>query len=120
MFGGLIPKPPRPARGAEETEDQCSARVVREEMRAARSAYQCPAHGPDSVCMECMECFPLDLLGFVRSSAAAGRMPVRRCRRCKRMRTMGEWNLQDGHHCKDCLPRGSLSDVAREWNFGRV
>jgi hypothetical protein len=104
MFGAP-PPPPKPRAAKAETEDQRSARAVREELPPV-----CHEHGPSNVCDGCPG-YGTDASGFVHRSECHGRIPLRKCRRCKRLTTPGSWNHADWYHCISCQPLGTMSDM---------
>ena len=105
LFGALPRAPAKPKQAAQpESEDACSARVVRAEL----AAVPCSHHGPGYVCEFCPAAYHTDGLGFVHPSECAGRLALRRCARCLEMRTAGRWNHATSFAtlgvCLDCVP----------------
>ena len=96
-------------REREATEDSESARVVREELAEEpcllghSSAYICPA---------CAECGDTDGCGFLHRQVCGGRIPLRACRGCGKLRTHGGWNHASYFYCVDCRPLGSCDSSA--------
>ncbi len=67
----------------------------------------CPHHDERHVCVECLPGACTDGLGFIHRIDAKGKLPLRRCEGCKRLRTPGHWNHRDYFHCVECVPLGS-------------
>lgn len=71
-----------------ETEDECSARTVREEM----AAITCRLHAPRLVCPDCPGVTATDGYGFPHSSECRGLTPVRICPHCLFPYARGSWS----------------------------
>lgn len=83
-----------------DTEDQRSARQVRDEL----APWPCVHHSQHYCCDECDERFPTDGAGFPHRQDAGGRKPMRICASCKFPRPPDKWNHQDRLHCTWCVP----------------
>jgi hypothetical protein len=79
----------------------------------APPAEVCPHHGPEFMCSVCPGKLATDSTGFVHPSLLRGRLAMRVCNGCGRLRTVGQWNLADWWSCLECVPRGAISAEQR-------
>jgi hypothetical protein len=79
----------------------------------APPAEVCAHHGPEFVCSMCPAGYATDSTGFVHTSLLKGRVALRVCQRCVKLRSAGRWNHADWWHCADCQPLGTISEESR-------
>lgn len=77
---------------------------------SANGPPPCPHHGSEDICPECPERPGTSASGFPHHADAKGRRPLRRCAHCRRLVTLGAFNVADWWHCLDCVPLGKLSE----------
>jgi hypothetical protein len=76
----------------------------------------CMRHGHEFVCSLCPVCptqLATDKTGFVHPSLLKGRVALRVCVQCLKLRSAGRWNLADWWRCTDCQPLGTISAEQR-------
>jgi hypothetical protein len=64
-------------------------------------------HDPAYICPACAACGDTDSCGFLHRQVCQGRIPLRACRGCGKLKTHGTWNHADYFHCLECVPLGS-------------
>lgn len=65
------------------------------------------AHTRAFICPACADSGDTDGCGFLHRQVCKGRIPLRACRGCGKLRTHGTWNHADWFHCLECVPLGS-------------
>lgn len=96
----------RARRKREPTEDSESARVVRAELAAVEPEPCFTGHAAAFICPACAECGDTDGCGFLHRQVCGGRIPLRACKGCGKLKTHGTWNHADWFHCLECVPLG--------------
>lgn len=62
----------------------------------------CALHAKGSVCDQCPARYPTDSFGFPHATDAAGRLRLRLCPLCRKLKTHSEWNLKAWDRCLEC------------------
>lgn len=67
----------------------------------------CPHHDAHHICAECSPTGDTDHTGFCHRGDCKGRLPLRRCKGCGKLKTPGHWNHASYWWCSACVPLGS-------------
>ncbi len=117
LLVGEPAKKRRERRAAEDAEGAAwcekERRRVLAEARAAELAAVEPCmlgHDPAYICPACADCGDTDGCGFLHRQVCKGRIPLRACRGCGKLKTHGTWNHADWFHCLECVPLGTKKD----------
>jgi hypothetical protein len=71
----------------------------------------CPHHDAAHVCEHCPEAYDTDNRGFVHRLELKGRVPLRKCHGCGKLKPPGEWSaggfgvsVRNWNSCAECAP----------------
>jgi len=63
-------------------------------------------HSAAYICPACADCGDTDGCGFLHRQVCKGRIPLRACRQCGKLKTHGGWSHSTYWFCLECKPLG--------------